>query len=243
MNDTIEPYKSLTFFDDISCSSKSKISPIYLDDSFFFDPPPFFDNKLEPENEKTGDEYKLKYIPKKKTHTKYSEDNILRKLNTYFLNFIINFINVIISEKKNIDIKFKKINHQYKKRINKKNFSGYKNKTIGELLNLDNDKKFKNFEINRNLYGKINAINDSTLNNILSKRYIDIFKEVFYENEKNFNHEGKNLIIPNNFLDFLNKENDTYKNKVKKVIEKYYFPKTKLFIVQKIGDDANNNEV
>lgn len=242
MNYIIEPYKSLSFFDDISLSSNTIISPKYLEDSFFIDPPPFFNNKLEPENEKTGDEYKPKNIRKKKTHTKYSEDNILRKVNTYFLNFIINFINLIISENKNIDKKFKKINHQYKKRINKKNFSGYKNITIGELLNLENDKKYKHFDINRNLYGKINAINDSTLNNIFSKRYIDIFKEVFYEREKNFNYEGKNLIIPNNFIDFLNKENDTYKDEVKNVIKKIYFPKTQLFIVQKIGDDAHNNE-
>ena len=69
--------------------------------------------------------------------------------------------------KNNFRIIFKKINGKYKKQINIKNFNTYKNKTIGELLTLENDKKFKNAYINRNLYKKITKIDNGIFNNFI----------------------------------------------------------------------------
>ena len=104
----------------------------------------------------------------KKIHDKYSEDNILRKINVDFLNFTFQFINKILS-KCNIKDKFCGINGQYKKTINKKNFDIIKNETIAQLLSKENNKKHKNKYINRELLNKIQNYNNDILNRTISK--------------------------------------------------------------------------
>ena len=55
---------------------------------------------------------------KGKFHNKSQNDNILRKINVHFLNFIIDFINELLNKcnlkSKNIDDKFYEINGKYK---------------------------------------------------------------------------------------------------------------------------------
>lgn len=173
--------------------------------------------------EQTDDEINEKH------ERKYDEDNVLKCINTYFLNFLVtNFINVILEE---LDIpgKFKIINYRFKKEIGKKNFNNYKNKTVAELLSLENSKKFKDSDKNTKLLEELRKKNDSRLNNILSKSYINIFKDVFYNNKRNLNYEDINLIFSKEpFDDFLEKKakkDILYYKKIKKVIAKYYFPK------------------
>lgn len=55
---------------------------------------------------------------KRKIHNKYDNDNILRKLNIYFLNFLIGFINKVLL-KCNINGKFYDINGDFKKKLTK----------------------------------------------------------------------------------------------------------------------------
>ena len=119
-------------------------------------------------------------ISNRKIHDKYSDDNILRKINVHYLNFIISFLNEVLS-KCNIDDKFYE-NGKYKKIINKKNFNSIKNETIAQILVQDANLKFKNKSKNRELLDKIQNYNIEVLNRILSKKYISIFKELYYNN-------------------------------------------------------------
>ena len=160
-------------------------------------------------------------------HTKYSEDNILRKINVHFLNFTILFLNKIL-HKCNIGDEFCKINSNYKKAINKKNFNSIKNATIADILYEENDKKFKNLYKNRELLNRIKIYNNDILNRIISKSYINIFKEVYYINKKKIFYEGLELNLPGTFGYFLEKVikgDNEYKQKIEKVIRKNYFPK------------------
>ena len=179
-----------------------------------------------------------------KFHNKSQNDNILRKINVHFLNFIIDFINEVLCKcdikTKNINDKFYEINGKYKKIINKTNFNFISNQTISQILTLENNNKYINKNQNRELLDKIKNSNNEILNKILSKKYIDIFKEVFYINKKEIFYEGLVLNLPKTFDDFLInvKANDdtVYKMRIEEVIKKYYFPqkfnvkKTKAFI-------------
>ena len=181
---------------------------------------------------------------KVKFHNKSQNDNILRKINVHFLNFIIDFINEVLCKchikTKNINDKFYEVNGQYKKIINKTNFNFISNQTISQILSLENNNKYINKHQNRELLDKIKDNNNEILNKILSKGYIDIFKEVFILNKKEIFYEGLELNLPKTFNDFLvniKANNDTlYKMRIEEVIKKYYFPqkfnvkKTKSFI-------------
>ena len=165
----------------------------------------------------------------KKIHNKYSEDNILRKINVHFLNFIILFLNEILPKFNIIDKKdkFVDINGQYKKIINKKTFNTIKNETIAQFLSKENNKKHNNKYINRDLLNKIQNSNNEILKRTINKCYIYIFQEVYYKNEKKINYEGLELNLPKTIGDFLEKakkEDILYKEKIEKVIRKYYFP-------------------
>ena len=179
--------------------------------------------------------------PKKKgekLHDKYSFDNILVKVNTHFLNFLIIFINEVLRNC-NIDKKFYNINYQDKKSIAKKNFHIIKNETIANLLILKNDRKYKDYYHNKQLYFKISEnSNNKIFNNILTKRYIDIFKSIYFNNKKNLIYEGMKLNLSQTFDHFFEekvaKEDILYKKRVDKVIQKFFLFKP--FIVKKYNN-------
>ena len=164
---------------------------------------------------------------KRKIHNKYDNDNILRKLNIYFLNFLIGFINEVLL-KCNINDKFYDINGDFKKKINQNNLVDICKKTIAELLGEDNNKKYTNTKQNIELLKQIKNNNNNILNDILYKKiYIEIFIEVYYKNKKEITYEGLKLNLLKTFNDFLEsadvKEDSLYKQKIEKVIKKDYF--------------------
>ena len=146
------------------------------------------------------------------------------------------------------DYKFVEINITYKKKIRKGNFDAeYKNKTICELLNFQSNRKFRNEKRNKELLDNILANNNNdNFNNIISKKYIDIFKEVYYKNKKDINYEGLNLNLQKTFdgyfLDKIHAKEGYYKEKIDEIIGKLYFPKKLLFEVKKnCGLDDKNS--
>ena len=73
----------------------------------------------------SGKKRKNSFDVKGKFHTKNQNDNILRKINVHFLNFIIDFMNEVLNKcnninSKNINDKFYEINGKYKKKLIKK---------------------------------------------------------------------------------------------------------------------------
>ena len=172
-----------------------------------------------------------------RTHTKYEDDNILRKIQISFIDYLINLANELL-EYYGFKEKFLRINHKFKKNVNKKDFNKIKTMEIGEILCqsispkyskiFDRDKDGKN----KRIYEKV--IQNETIKKFLSETYIRIFRDYYLKNDKVLNEFNLNINLYQNiktFDDFLNQkvaQNERYKKRINEVIKKYYLPK-KLF--------------
>ena len=162
-----------------------------------------------------------------KNSRKFGTDNILTKVNGHFINFLVNFINILLGIF-DIDEKFIKIDYKYKKKVTKKDFSNLKDSVIGEILKQYISPKFTTLkkEKNSELYKKIETI--PSINKIFSEKYIDIFKNIYYKNERiiNIKKDDKNIVIklPRNevklFEDLIekNKEDHLYIERLKDLV-------------------------
>ena len=155
---------------------------------------------------------------KKKTnrfHYSYSPDNLLRKINVHYLNFIISFLNDILVLY-NYKYRFLKINYNFIKKINKQLFEKLKEKTIGDIISNEISSKYKKYKndstYNKTIYNIIK--NNEDLNKILSDNYLNIFKNVYLKNNKKIDFKGykikkeiilllKNADINNNYIKLL----------------------------------------
>ena len=165
-------------------------------------------------------------------HTKFSHDNILRKIKVKFFNKLINYINYIIL------IKYKNKTYFLKPLIssiaqnNTKSFNR-------DLLNKKLKDIFSTFKIN----GKFKLYDDNHNNIIIKKIYddknielIDILEMTLLEvfiifRDSNDSQKLNGLERIDKVIDELkNKESEEYMNKFKKVamnFENYYFIKNK----------------
>jgi len=108
---------------------------------------------------------------RKRRHTKYSFDNIMSKIQTHYISFIINFVNDIIkTEFQKENYFFEDIAHKYKKIANHKYCQSLKNLQIKEILQKEITKisRIKNKDHNKNICEKI----IKSKNNYYSKRYL-----------------------------------------------------------------------
>ena len=148
-------------------------------------------NKSEKTNKHLGRKSKreAELQNEKPSHGIYSEDNILVKIQTHYLNFIISFLNSIFplfnyhKELKNLDQSFK-IN------IKKSNLNEYLNKTtIGEIISNKISEKYTSIDDkineNKNIYEEIKHI--PILKEILSQNYLTFFKKFYYFSDSYIN--------------------------------------------------------
>lgn len=150
----------------------------------------------------------------KKTHSKFFKDNILRKIEVNFLSFLVMFINDKI--KKNISRAhplLKKLDYKIKQNITKNFLKEIKNRKIFEILKIN--------ENNENVLESITKYNNIEINNLLNKKYLEIFKEIFAyslfqknENKKSIDikrkfHISKKILL---FDELLNKEKKNNNN-------------------------------
>jgi len=178
-----------------------------------------------------------------KKHTKYSKDNILRKIQVHFHRFIVDYANELIYSR-GFKKKFHYIAYSQKSDFNKKKFNDLKNKKIGDILKQSLSTKYKkvyqkNKEINENLYNEVK--NNKIISDFMSENYIDIFKNIYYKNEKQINIYEMNFTLSpkvKTFDDLLNREREDflYKDALIKAAEKYYLSKP-IFTTKKM----NNN--
>ena len=175
------------------------------------------------------------FISEKRKKRKFASDNILTKTNTHFLNFLVCFINFLLNFY-DIKEKFLKIDYKYKK-IKNSYLYQLKNETLGDILIKNISPKFRtiNADENQKVYDKI--INIPFIKKLLSKKYIDIFINIFYKNKRIINlemYDKNNTIkfikLPKTdikmFEDFLEnekeKESKEYIEKIKKVVFKKF---------------------
>ena len=123
----------------------------------------------------------------KKTHNKFAEDNVKRKIQVHLINSIIQYVNEIISE---IDLEleyipvFNKIDYSFKKNINNRVFEENKRKTIENLIETMISLKYKKLSRDSNKKELEKIKKNEVIKNILSQKYINYFKEVYYKNER-----------------------------------------------------------
>ena len=120
---------------------------------------------------------------KKEMHSSISEDNILTKIQTHFLNFIIFFLNdCVYNYYKNRKIKFIKFAHEIKAKVSSKYLNKMKNSTIYDLLTeIEVSSKFtrhnkNNNEKNAKILNKI-----PWFKKIFELKFLDLFQ--YYHNE------------------------------------------------------------
>ncbi len=169
-----------------------------------------------------------------KIHDKYFEDNILRKIQVHYINFIKFYINEILSIL-GFNVEFYDINYNIKKTTNKNNISLLKSLPISYILCQNISRKFRklfkqNKNINKTIFNKV--INNDIIKDIVFQKYERLFKDVYLKNKKCININGQNIFLQTvkTFEDLLKKDKDfstnsLYREKINEVIEKYYFKK------------------
>lgn len=130
---------------------------------------------------------KKKEVKEKGNHTKFTDDNMMRKIKCHFFNYIINSLNDSLTNKMQIFLKLDNfINENLKRDYN----MDLMNKTIREIYissKISNKYKKKNNETNKQLVEKIylEGKEIETIK-ILDKKYIEIFNELIKDKLDDF---------------------------------------------------------
>ena len=130
------------------------------------------------------------------SHNKFILDNLLKRIQTHYMTFIIDYANEVIHKFGYKDI-FIQANYKYKKFVNKSNFSFLKGQNIGYILSLEISPKFRNENNFKNkiLYEKVIKI--PIIKKLFDQNYISLFENIYYKNKKyiNLEYDDKNDII------------------------------------------------
>ncbi len=120
---------------------------------------------------------------KKEMHSSISEDNILTKIQTHFLNFIIFFLNdCVYNYYKNRKIKFIKFAHEIKAKVSSKYLNKMKNSTIYDLLTeIEISPKFARHNKNNNEKNAKILNEIPWFKKIFELKFLDLFQ--YYHNE------------------------------------------------------------
>ena len=150
---------------------------------------------------------------RKKEHSKFEKDNVMRKLNIHYITFIVKFVNFnikkLISKKHPL---FTNLCYDFKKKLNNSTFNELKNKTIGEVLrNEGSNKNKRNIVYQKDDNEKVyNSVYPTILKDLLDINYIQFFRQVYIRGLKDNTQDiYKNYKTPKNILffdDFLKKE-------------------------------------
>ena len=173
-------------------------------------------------------------------HSKKNDDNIRRKIKCHFHNFIINYFNNLIKEKKKGNLKFKKIKYSYALNDTMKFNNTLLLSKISDFFKLEISNKYKKYQKNENelVYEKLIKRFDKDVLQLFNLTYME-FYEKYYLNEA-FNNNSKLKNFYSLFKKERNKESDEnkirYSNLLKLIAEQrfinYYLP-NRLFMTQK----------
>ncbi len=165
-----------------------------------------------------------------KLHNKFTVDNILRKIQVHYLNFIVSFINIIL-DILGFKIKLFYLNYDLKKNICKNNIKFLKNSTLREILSGQISGKYKKVNKDENKIILEKIINCPILNKILSQKYMYL-SNIYLESQRTINLDvyGLNKIIElpiyikmfDDLLKRYTKDNE-YLIRLKESIKKYFY--------------------
>ena len=198
---------------------------------------------------------------RRKPHTKYSRDNIKRKIQVNYLKFLVNFVNLIIrvlfkkysgfndefKDKKISDkYQFKKLNYgKFAMKTDNDSFNSLKSKKLLEIITLNTNGKNKNNK-NDEVYDNLFEIKHK-LEKILNQSYLEFFP-IYYqkENYTNLKKYGLDIDISlenlKRFDFFIKKEKqkikelenkEKYEKGIEESIRENFMTNSHLFIVKK----------
>ena len=156
----------------------------------------------------------------KKSHDSSSDDNCLLKIQNNFFNFIIKLTNEVLNNE-NIKERFILVDYKVKRKVTHDFFCELKEKSINNILEMDNSPKYKSKsrDFNKKTLNKIyNYSNISDwLKDFFNINYLELFT-VYHNNEKllsKFIFKGKEIELSKakSFYYLLNNKN----NKGKKI--------------------------
>ena len=214
-NRTFELFdKKETIIDSNKESIKDKPSSIILS----------FDTSVK---KKRGRKSHIKVI---KLHNKFTVDNILRKIQVHYLNFIVSFINTIL-DILGFKIKLFNLNYNLKKNICKNHIKFLRNSTLREILSSQISGKYKKVNKDENKIILEKIINCPILNKILSQKYMYL-SNIYLKSQRTINLDayGLNKIIElpiyiemfDDLLKRYTKDNE-YLIRLKESIKKYFY--------------------
>jgi len=177
---------------------------------------------------------KIEDINVKKVHSKTSQDNILTKIQTYYITFIISLANDIIKELKgkNKNLCFKDIDYNIKKRVKSEYMTKLKDLSVKDILQNPVSSKFRSTNINFNkiLYDKIIKIDDSSteiIKEYFNMNYLTLFQKYInnYQPLNKINIKAKVIYFSEKTKSFyyLLRKNDSIKNELIEIVQKTYF--------------------
>lgn len=149
---------------------------------------------------------------RKKEHSKFEKDNIMRKLNIHFISFIVKYVNFniqkLISKHQPL---FINLSYEFKKKINNSTFAELKNMNLGEILRNEGSWKNKRNLIYESDYNEkiFKSVYKTSLKDLLDTNYINFYREVYSSSsfvDKKYlgiYKAPKNILF---FSDFLKKE-------------------------------------
>jgi hypothetical protein len=187
--------------------------------------------------------------PKKEIHSSTTYDNILRKIQTHFLNFLISFINDCVkSQARNKKVYFKKFNYDMKKQISKAYLDEIKHLTIKNILEkIEISKKYTRSKSNVNKENLKKFSHDSWFKKLFEMKFLELF-EYYYNDAQPLNKIslfGKTITFSENTFSFnkLIEANDG-KGDFINITEMYYINDIKNMEIAKriknYSDDALN---
>jgi len=122
---------------------------------------------------------------KKAEHTSSNIDNIIVKVQAYFINFIISFLNdCVLNYYKNQKYKFLNLARAEKLKVSKEQMNKMKNSTIKDLLeNVKISKKYKQYNEDTNKKNLDALIKEPWFQQIFDMKFLDLFV-YYYNNEQ-----------------------------------------------------------
>ena len=180
---------------------------------------------------KRGKKSKLIKRDIKKCHNFDDFDNIQRKIQVHFMNFLISLANDRIGHffcKKN-KYNFKSIKYDLKKIVNHRTVEYLKQCKYSDIIQMKISPKNKRFNENnnKNIYLKLIQLSDE-LKTFFDKKYLYIFQKYYLElkpNQKEINFEGTKFSLSGKTKGFyhLLEKNSVSKDKFNNIINDVYF--------------------
>ena len=141
---------------------------------------------------------------KEKTHNKNGKDNIIRKIQTSYFNFMIDFINIIIDLfKSKIKLypkkKFIYIDYDIKRSVNKIQRKKILTNSIEEMIknnNISKKNSKSSLTSNKDLYNEIKKYGIPEIVQIFKKKFIFLF-DIYHKSIRKFNLKEIDENLPN----------------------------------------------